>query len=334
MSSLGDVLLTTPVIRCLKQQLEQSVIHYLTRPSAVPLLVENKNIDKIWTLDVSSKDAERQMIGELRAEKFDAVVDLHNNWRSRRIRRVLHVACHVYNKENINKFLYIITKHNFMSGRHVVDRYFAPVAALGVRNDGNGMDLPLPDSMRAEEFCNQTVGEYRVADIFATPYIVVAFGAQHPTKSIPPDKLRMLCYTMGMPVVLLGDEKDRKVLKDWGLRFDRRVKNLCGKTTLFQSAALIERAAAVVSADSAMMHVAAALRRPVVAVFGATDPAFGFTPYKTTHVDSVCDGLRCHPCSRQGGARCPKKHYNCMHLQKWQQIAQVAVSMAKGEFKN
>lgn len=328
LSSLGDVLLTTPVLRCLKQQLNNAELHYLTKESASSLLLDNPYLSKVWSLDVSSKSLVKSTINSLRNEHFDYVVDLHNNWRSRRIRRAMHCKCLVYNKENLHKFLFILTKHNFMSGRHVVQRYLDAVKPLGVNDDGLGMDLSLPPIFDVEKLKGESVGHTCLGELLQRPYAVVAFGAQHATKCIPPDKLKLLCYSIHIPVVLLGDEKDRRLLQNWGVSFDNRVYNFCGRTGLLMSAAIIKHAAVVVSADSAMMHVAAAMQRPTVAIFGATDPALGFTPFRTVHVDCVVDDLRCHPCSRQGGPKCPKGHFNCMHLQQWQQIALAANSLA------
>lgn len=324
LSSLGDVLLTTPVVRCLKQQVKDAEIHFLTKDNAMTILVDNKNIDRLWTVDVNSTENTKQVINALINEKFDYVVDLHNNWRSRRFRRAMHCKTLVYKKENFHKFLFILTKHNFMSGRHVVDRYMDAVKPLGVKNDNKGMDLFIPEDLQGEALLEQRAGKKRVGDLIDKPYAVVAFGAQHITKSIPPDKLRMLCYSIELPVLILGDAKDHNILSKWGLHFDHHVTELCGKTSLMLSAAIISHAEVVVSADSAMMHFAAALHKPVIAIFGATDPALGFTPYCTKHVNCVVEDLRCHPCSRQGGEKCPRKHYKCMHQQEWQKIAKAA----------
>ena len=326
LSSIGDILLTTPVVRALKKQQPDSEVHFLTRESNLSMLVTNPYIDRVITVERHLDSKTRKA---LKQEGYDMVIDLHNNRDSRRVRHSLRCKSVTYKKENFNKFLYVLTKHNFMSGRHVVDRYFDAVKPLGVKPDGGGLDVFLPDNYKGDELAKEKAGHRLVGEILAEPYIAVACGAQHATKRIPFDKLRQLCTSMNLHVVLLGDEHDRKRMRDWGLHFDRtRVYNLCGRTSLMLSAALVSHAEVVITPDTAIMHIAAAFGKPVIAIWGATSPEFGFSAYNTKHADCVVEGLWCHPCSRMGGKRCPLGHYNCMNLQKWQRIAETASRLA------
>lgn len=319
-SSIGDIVLTTPVVRCIKQQLPDCQVHYLTKSGSVELLLNNANIDKIITLDEKLRDT----IAELKSEHYDYVVDLHNNHRSRLIRMALRAKTYVYRKENFHKWLTIITKHNFMSGRNVVDRYMQTLHPLGVVADGGGLQIFLSDDLSGDAFRQRVINNKKVAEITNRPYVVVACGAQHATKRIPDDKLLVLCSLIKSRVLLLGDKSDRKRLRDFGASFSKNVINLCGKTSLSESAALIRDAVAVITPDSSMMHFAAAFGRPVIAVWGATVPQFGFSAYATPHADCQVDGLLCRPCSRMGSKRCPLGHFKCMHQQSWQRIAEAA----------
>lgn len=319
-SSIGDVLLTTPLLRCLKQQLPDCSLHFLTKSTMSQLLTSNPNVDRVVTLQHPLK----KTIKQLRSEHYDFVVDLHNNHRSRLIRMRLSAKHSVYRKENFRKWLTILTKHDFMSGLHVVDRYFQAVSPLNVVNDGKGLQLPLPEVLSGEAFKTRMFGSNSVLQLTAHPYAIVACGAQHATKRIPLSKLMTLCSQIKGPVLLLGDKGDRDRLRNSDVAFSPNVSNLCGKTSLLESAALIRDAAVVVTPDSSMMHFAAAYHRPVIAVWGATVPEFGFWAYSTQRADCQVSNLRCRPCSRMGSERCPLGHFRCMDFQDWQRIAEAA----------
>ena len=296
LSSIGDVVLTTPVLRCLKKMLPDCELHLITKRICSELIVGNPNLDRLIVYDGSE-----EQVAALKWEGYDCVVDLHNNHHSRRLRRAIGTRTFVYRKENLGKFMLVLFKWDIMSGRNVVDRYFDAVSPLGVSNDGKGLELP--------NF-NQTIKHLGIQAFKQLPYVVIACGAQHETKRIPPEKIAMLANKSGVDVVLVGDDGDRKRMESVNL--NANVRNLCGKTTLQQSAALIAGAMAVVTPDSAMMHVAAAYKKKVIAVWGCTSPRFGFWAYGTEHIDFTANGLRCWPCRRMGTERCPKGHFKCM----------------------
>lgn len=318
LSSIGDVLLTSPVLRCLKQQLPDVEVHFLTKSGMASLVESNPYVDKVHLLQESLPAT----VSLLRAEHFDFVADLHNVPRSRRLRRLLHVRWQSYRKNTFSKWVQILTKHAPKRGRHVAERYFDAVRSLGVCPDDKGLECFLPAAMDRDAFANTTIGKYKAADLTAQPYVVIACGAQHATKRIPLDKLRFLASSIKQPLLLLGDKGDADRIHNCGLLFPNHVHNLCGLTTLMQTAALVRDAAAVVTPDTGIMHLAAAFQVPTIALWGATDPAFGFSAYRSPHVDCVANSCWCHPCSRTGGERCPLGHYNCMNNQNWQQICQ------------
>jgi len=320
LSSIGDVLLTTPVVRCLHTQLEDVELHFLTKPANVPLLENNPYIDVLHEYTGTLAGIQR-----LLDEHFDLVVDLHKNHRSNRVCEELGVRCCTYNKENFHKFVYVLTGWNVMSGRHVVERYMAAVAPLGVTNDNGGLECYLADS--AYEEAHRLRRRY----LDQQPYCVVTCGAQHYTKRIPTEGISALCANMPLPVVLLGDKSDQQRLDCEEVCLTDKDINLCGQTSLAVSAALVREAAVVVAADTGLMHVSAAFRRPTVVVWGATAPPLGFTPYRTPYVDCEVVGLSCHPCSRQGGSRCRRGHFACMRQQNWYEVASKARSLISSD---
>ncbi|MBQ1409428.1 MAG: glycosyltransferase family 9 protein [Bacteroidales bacterium] len=327
LSSIGDVVLTTPVLRCLKTQIEVCKLHLISKKICCQLLQGNPYIDRIIEYD-GGKDQESM----LREEHYDYIVDLHNNHRTRRLRRQLHVRSLVYRKENFGKFMLVLTKWDIMSGRHVVDRYFDAVKSLGVTNDSKGLELsnfPL-NHLNTQTFKHSNI----VGRADGTPqtlnhsYVVIACGAQHETKRIPPEKIAYLANGIEKSVVLVGDNSDRQRMER--VELGDNVLNLCGMTSLQESAAIVSKADAVVTSDSAMMHVAAAYHRKVIAIWGCTSPRFGFWAYGTEHIDVVPQSLRCWPCRRMGTNRCPKGHFNCMINHDYDEINKIVLGIKNG----
>ena len=322
LSSIGDVLLTTPVVRCLKKQVKGVELHYLTRGVNGELLKRNPYIDKLMVLGESIDNT----IDALKREGYDYVVDLHNNHRTRKIRLSLGVKNVVYRKENVRKFLFVLTKMDVMSGRSVVDRYMRSVEPLGVNNDDKGLEVFLPEEFERDHLLEQTVDGIKLADLLNGPYVAIACGGQHATKRIPVEKIGELCSNLKTKAILLGDSGDNKRITDSKVSFAPNVTNLCGKTSLLMSAAIVQNASVVVTSDSSMLHFASAFSRPVVVVWGATSPSFGFAAYRTESVNCEVKGLWCRPCSRMGSERCIRGNYACMHKQDWGKIADIVNS--------
>lgn len=305
-SSIGDIVLTTPVVRCLKLQYDQAEIHYLTKQSYRDLLVSNPYIDKLWLYD-HNFDA---LLPRLKAQQFSFIVDLHKNWRSRYIRLRLGVSGASFPKLNFKKWLLVRFHIDLMPDIHIVDRYFRAVSALGVVNDMNGLDFVTP---AADE-----VWPGDLPPAHRKGFIAVVIGGKHNTKIYPADKVIEVCRLLSQPVVLIGGPEDRERGAYIAERTGQEVLNCCGIYNFNQSASLIRQASAVLTNDTGMMHIAAALGKPIVSVWGNTVPAFGMYPFlkKGSETPSVMAGvsdLRCRPCSKLGYKRCPRKHFRCMN---------------------
>src|ERR1700712_1223533 len=140
-SSIGDIVLTTPVIRCLKKQVEGAEIHYLVKPQFKSVIAQNPYIDAIHVLQ---NDWDK-MLDELKEEHFDYIIDLHHNLRTLRVKKALKIPSFSFNKLNIEKFIFVKLKWNVMPHLHIIDRYLKTVSSFGVRNDGEGMDYFIPE---------------------------------------------------------------------------------------------------------------------------------------------------------------------------------------------
>lgn len=303
-SSIGDIVLTTPVVRCLRQQLPEAELHVLTKPAYQSIYASNPNINKVYVLQGDFAG----LLRELRKEHYDFVVDLHKNWRSLRVRLALRRPSASFPKLDFRKMLYTKLKLGRLPQVHIVDRYFKAVERLGVHNDGQGLDFFIAegDEMHRED----------LPETFREGFVAIVIGGQHATKILPEDKVVEVCEALDYPVILVGGPEDASRADRIKEKVGSGVGNSCGRLTVGQSASLLNLAEVVLTNDTGMMHIAAALRKPIVSVWGNTVPEFGMYPYLPkgmTPADIVeCKGLRCRPCDKLGYARCPKGHFDCM----------------------
>jgi ADP-heptose:LPS heptosyltransferase len=320
-SSIGDIVLTTPVIRCLHEQLTDASIHFLTRSSYVPLLAPNPHIHKLWHF---KKDIS-EVIGELREENFDFIADLHCNWRSYRLRLALRRPSAGFPKLNSKKWLLVNTKINLLPPIHVVDRYFRAVARLGIVNDRQGTEIFIPDT--------EKLNADSLPAEFQEGFIAMAIGARHYTKQIPESLAITLIRLLPLPVILLGGPEDHPKAESIAQQTEGRAYNACGRFSLLQSASALNLARLVITADTGLMHMAAALRKKIIVIWGNTVPEFGMGPYLpgAPHLafHSEVKGLSCRPCSKLGHDHCPRGHFRCMMDQQPGPILRKALEMLK-----
>jgi len=312
-SSIGDIVLTTPVIRCLRSQYPEAELHVLTKPSYRSIYASNPNIDKVFELTANIKE----VIARLREEHYDFIVDLHKNWRSLRVRMALHRPSASFPKLDFKKFLYTKLKIGKLPPVHIVDRYFKAVEKLGVQNDGQGLDFFINegDEMHYED----------LPEAFRDGFVAVVIGGQHATKILPVDKVVEVCEALDYPVILVGGPEDAARGERIKTKVGSYVGNSCGSLTVDQSASLLKLADAVLTNDTGMMHIAAALRKPIVSVWGNTVPEFGMYPYLPQGMKPAAiveyKGLKCRPCDKLGYDKCPKGHFNCMNSLDGKEIA-------------
>jgi ADP-heptose:LPS heptosyltransferase len=318
-SSIGDIVLTTPVIRTLRTQLPDAEIHYATKAQYLGILEANPYIHKIHLL----KGSTNAFIQSLKSEKFDYIIDLHHNLRTFRIKLALwNARSYSFNKLNVEKWLYTNLKVNWMPNVHIVDRYMQTVEPLGVKMDLLGLDYFIPERDEVEK-------EW-LPEGFRSQYVVFAIGGQHNTKRLPVDRMIELCDRINKPIILLGgkeDVKDAETIEEFfkrresGVAYEEGLKELnkktkifngCGKFNLNQSASLVRDAVAIFTHDTGLMHIAAAFQKRIFSIWGNTTPHFGMYPYRTKFTVLENNKLGCRPCSKIGYDKCPKGHFKCM----------------------
>jgi ADP-heptose:LPS heptosyltransferase len=298
-------------MRCLKKQLTDAEVHFVTKSSFRMVTEHSPYIDKFFYFE----DDLATLILELKKENYDYVIDLHDNIRSNRIRRALKKKSYTINKLSVEKFLLTNFNINLMPGRHITLRSLDTVAALGVVDDGLGLDYFIPPDQR--------VTEKDIPTSHQAGFLAVVIGANHFTKKLPVHKLQELCYKIEHPIILLGGKEDQVAGEQIASVDPVKIYNACGKFSLHESADLVKRSKLVVSHDTGMQYIACAFQKPVLAIWGGTSPKLDVEPYygsayTQTNVpvyENILLNLRCQPCSRFGSKACPLEHFNCMEKQ-------------------
>jgi len=317
-SSIGDIVLTTPVIRTLKTQLEDAEIHYVTKVQYKSILESNPYIDKLFFLESSLGN----LIDQLRKEKYTVIIDLHNNLRTRIIKTALWTKSYSFDKINLKKWLKVNLKIDQLPQVHIVDRYMKAAAPLGVKPDALGLDYFIPEK--------DDVPLEWLPETHQKSFVAYAIGAQHNTKKLPLPRMIELCDRINKPIVLLGGKEDYETGENIRTFFERThsaeyepglfelnkktvVYNACGKFNLNQSASLVKKASHVFTHDTGLMHIAAAFKKEVFSIWGNTIPEFGMYPYRTKFTLFENKKIDCRPCSKIGYKKCPKGHFKCMN---------------------
>ena len=298
-SSLGDIILTTPIIRALKSRYPAAEIHVVTKQQYANLWEGNPYVHQVHTYQGNLW----KLASELRKEDFDAVVDLHKNVRSHALSLLLGKIPYQIDKFTRERKLLVKKKINLLPKKHLVDRYFDALHTLDIQSDGKGLDYFIPEgqAVNPKEFGIQG------------KYMVYAIGAQYITKVLSYPKMIELCERIEGQLVLIGDAWDEHYGYRLNILFPDKVINLCNRTSVAASASLMQQAEFVIAHDSSMMHIASALKKKLFVLWGATHSDFGFYPYQTEFTSIENKEISCRPCSTQGGNYCPLGHFDCLN---------------------
>lgn len=301
-SSIGDIVLTTPVVRGLKKQVENAEIHFVTKKKHAGLVTSNPYIDKIHLLEDNIND----LLKRLEEENFDYIIDLHQNIRSNRIKNSLKSPSFAFRKLNWEKWLMVRFKVNRLPGQHIVDRYLETVSVFDVKNDGQGLDFFIPE--------NERFNPEELPKTFQKGYVAFVIAGTYATKKLPAEKVSEICRKISYPVILLGGKTERDAGEQILSESNGNVLNYAGKISLNQSASLVRDAKVVLANDTGLMHIAAAFKKKILSFWGNTIPGFGMTPYNCdpASIQLEVEDLKCRPCSKLGYQKCPKKHFRCM----------------------
>lgn len=297
LSSLGDVILSTSVVRELKKQFPGSQIDFLVKEQYVDAVKFNPLITNKYVYPADNITG--KLTGILENEKYDAVIDLQNNFRSRKITKELSADLYSYKKPSLKKFLLVRFKINLFRQIKSVQQMYSEACPL-IEFDNQPPEFYFTISPKIRK------PEKRLA--------VLCPGSRHFTKMWPVEyfiRLSAKLINSGYEVYVTGGKDDIEICREIAgtnsLIFDYSTGN-----KLDEIATVINFADVVVCNDSGLMHIASALKKPLAAIFGSTVKEFGFSPLSANSVVIENKELSCRPCSHTGRSNCPKKHFKCM----------------------
>ena len=279
-SSIGDIILTTPLVRCLKLQLNATV-HYLTKEKYSNLLIRNQNIDKLILLN-------ENLTSDLKKENYDLVVDLHNNIRSYKIKKSINALTYTISKNTFKRYLLIYFGINLLNN-HIVDRYFNTVKKINVINDDKGIDYDID----AKNDINFNINQQ---------YITWCIGGSYIQKRLSIKQIVEVIKKIDLPIVLLGGDEERSsALEIINQINSDKIYNFCGESTIDQSAYLIKNSKLFLTNDTGLMHIATSFAVPIIAFWGCTKPTLGFSAYRPkAKVYDIISDISDIPCSKHG----------------------------------
>ncbi|MDO3626163.1 glycosyltransferase family 9 protein [Mucilaginibacter sp. BT774] len=300
-SSMGDIIYTTPVVRCLKTQLPDAEVHFLTKPAFKYIYDNNPHLDKLLLL----KPTLAETIEEIKAEKYDYLIDLHSNLRTSLIKLRTGIKSSSYKKQRIRKWLSLKFNLKLVPSVHLVERYMKAVKFLGVKNDGKPIDYYI----KTEHDLTKLLPVSHQSD-----FVAFIIGATHFTKRMPNEKIISICHKINSPIVLLGGSDVKENGDEIANAIGSNIYNACGITSLDESVYLVSKAKRVLGFDTGLTHIAEAFDRPIASIWGGTVPELlGVQPYMVKDAEVIGINLPCRPCSKFGLEKCPLGHFKCMN---------------------
>jgi lipopolysaccharide heptosyltransferase II len=303
-SSIGDVLLTTPLIRVLARRHPEAEIAFATKRDMAPLVADNPHVTQTFALE--PHEPLGNFAARLRAWKPSYGLDLHGSLRSRALRLLVPGRWSGYTKRKIARRMLIATKLDlYRSATPVAERYFEAARRLDVKPDGQGPEFHLGE--QARERVTRWLHDHGLQD---ATIAALAPGAAHATKRWPVAYWTVLAGRLaqaGLRTVVLGGPADRGLAQ----QLAAFTVSAAGEFSLQETGALLARSRILVSGDTGVMHMATGVGTPVVALFGPTVKQFGFFPYSAPAV-VLERPLSCRPCSAMGSSRCPMGHHRCL----------------------
>lgn len=293
---MGDILLTTPVIRALKLKFPSSQIDFVVKEQYKDALQYNPLISRLF---IYEKEKSRELRDKLQEQNYDLAIDLQNNFRSRALTERLNIKVYRFHKPTMKKLLLVWFKINFLKDLKTISQRYAETS--NVQLDEKGLDLLIPQDI------SSSLNEVK-------KYIGFCPGSKHFTKRWPAEYIIELgneLIKLGFAVVLLGGKSDKELCKTISEKIVPSI-NLQNDDNLLQTAVDMKNCKFIITNDSGLMHLASAVGVPIISIFGSTVREFGFAPLGKQNLILENKSLSCRPCSHIGKSSCPKKHFKCM----------------------
>lgn len=297
LSSLGDILLATPLIRSIKNQNPAAEIDFVVKDEFFEVIKNNPHLTNIFRYSKESSEKQK-LIDSLKSRNYEIIIDLQNNRRSSELTSKLQSKIFRFKKNHFKKFLLVNFKLNLLENFPQIPTRYA--SAAGIKLDDEGLEIFTDDIADEKLKLNEN-------------YIGLCPGAKHFTKRWPKEYFIELAKNLelnGYKVVLFGGKDEKDTLKDIAKELKEPI-NLCNGTIL-KTAANMRMCGFIYTNDSGAMHLACSVKVPVIAFFGSTVREFGFFPYEAQNVVLEIKNLPCRPCTHIGRKTCPLTHFKCM----------------------
>jgi ADP-heptose:LPS heptosyltransferase len=300
LSSIGDIILTTPVLKALRERYPHARIDYLVMDRFKDAIAGVPWIDNLILFPRESCRGVHGLVrfaNGLARNRYDMVIDLHAKFRSRIISKRLGARVLRYRKRVWWKSILVpLRLTTYHVDDTIVRNYFRSLAQLGIHYTEEKLFFLYEDS-----------------DLAAVPalddFVVMAPGAANETKKWPLEYFGQLGCRIDGTIALVGGKAEFAALETIRQAIGGRCENLAGKLSLKESGALMSRARFVVTNDSGPFHISRGVGTKAFVLFGPTDPAM-FTYDKNTVL--LYEGISCSPCSLHGDRKCPRGHFRCM----------------------
>jgi lipopolysaccharide heptosyltransferase II len=318
-SSIGDVILASPLVRVLRAGLPGAQIDFVVKAEYADLLLYNPHLSSVIQLRTRGKEELSLLRKAIRRTRYDLLLDIHNSLRSRFLRLFSGASSvRVVRKRALSRFILVNLKRNlYRTVVPVPERYLETVKGVGITDDGQGLEVFVPPEVRSSVAA--MLDRYKLERYERV--IGLAPTAKHFTKRWPGERFVEFgvrsAQLLRAKLLIFGGREDQEYCGDLAQMINAEsattaAESLAGRLSILESAVTMEACHVIVSNDTGMMHLAAAARRKVVAVFGSTVREFGFFPYRTEHSVVETKDLPCRPCSHVGLDRCPEGHFRCM----------------------
>lgn len=313
LSSLGDVLLTTPLLRILSKNFPNTLIDYIVGEEYTEILANNPYISNLIIYDKNKSIFNPLKNPDFLKAKYDILIDLQYNLRSRILTLNKSKVFKHYSKQRLHKLSLIYLKKPLIKDFSVPLNYMKSINFKEIKDDGLGLEYWLAKDRSANEYLPFS----KKIEIKNPLEITIAPGAKHFTKRWTIDGfvelIKKLKDIFNCNINLVGSSKEVSISAIIEKNVRLPINNYCGKLSITETTELIDNSDLVVCNDSGIMHIAAARRVPQVVIYGSTVPEFGFLPFRSSY-EIVQQKVDCRPCSHIGREKCPKNHFNCMNL--------------------
>ncbi len=332
-SSAGDIVLSSLLVRAFRSHFPECQLDYCVKEEYASLVRFNPHISNVIEFPKNGGfDELKRLRRKIQQSHYDLIIDIHDSLRSR---YVCFGAKHVVriNKRKLARVLLVKFKLNLYdklgNTPSVALRYLEPVNSLGVHDDGKGLELFFSDEERRRVQTLLHYAGFKPDERF----IGVCPSAKHNNKMWLKDRFAEVAASLSSKyhcaIILFGSENERKWCEEIeslirSLNAETRTLNLAGKISLTETAAMMDYCSIIISNDSGLMHIAAARKRKVVAIFGPTVKELGFFPFGTESIVVENKNLNCRPCTHVGLAACPKGHFKCMNEISIEQVVESA----------